>query len=102
MVRAGKQVAKNETSPNSNCRGPAIARLGGATYGELQPAVSLLQRARSRLPVRFVTVVLTDERCKFELRRASRYMVTDEWDREHRVESVSGSSDVRSGYLSSA
>jgi len=32
------------------------------TYGELQPAISLLYQTRSPLPVRFVTVLLTNER----------------------------------------
>src|SRR6202167_194854 len=36
------------------------------TYGDLQPAVSLVYETRSQLPVRFVTAVLTDERCKVE------------------------------------
>jgi hypothetical protein len=34
------------------------------TYGELRPAVSLVYQTHARLPVRFVTVVLTDQRCK--------------------------------------
>ena len=48
-----------------------------STYGELQPAVSLVQRVRSRLPVRFVTVVLTDERCSFELRDSDVVILRD-------------------------
>lgn len=67
ILRAGKQVAINGMSDF----GSVEAQLLGweaSTYGELQPAVSLVQRVRSRLPVRFVTVVLTDESCSFELR----------------------------------
>jgi hypothetical protein len=48
---------------------PADAQLLGwesPTYGDLQPAVSLVYETRSQLPVRFVTAVLTDERCKVE------------------------------------
>jgi hypothetical protein len=36
------------------------------TYGDLRPAVSLVYQTRSQLPVRFVTAILTDERCKLE------------------------------------
>jgi hypothetical protein len=36
------------------------------TYGDLQPAVSLVYATQSRLPVRLVTVVLTHERCRLE------------------------------------
>jgi len=36
------------------------------TYGDLRPAVSLLYQTRSQLPVRFVTVVLTDENVKLD------------------------------------
>jgi hypothetical protein len=36
------------------------------TYGDLQPAVSLAYHTRSLLPVRFVTAILTDERCRLE------------------------------------
>ncbi len=70
----------------SSCRASAIAIRGGKrllignraalmadedaqafgweapTYGELQPAISLLYQTRSPLPVRFVTVLLTNER----------------------------------------
>jgi hypothetical protein len=38
------------------------------TYGELQPAVSLVCQTRSQLPVRFVTTILTNEKCHAELR----------------------------------
>jgi hypothetical protein len=33
----------------------------------LQPAVSLIYQTRTQLPVRLVTVVLTDERCNVAL-----------------------------------
>jgi hypothetical protein len=36
------------------------------TYGDLRPAISLLYQTRSQLPVRFVTVVLTNENVKLE------------------------------------
>jgi len=36
------------------------------TYGDLRPAVSLLYQTQSQLPVRFVTVVLTDKNVKLD------------------------------------
>jgi hypothetical protein len=36
------------------------------TYGDLRPAVSLIYETRSQMPVRFVTIVLTDDRCRLE------------------------------------
>jgi hypothetical protein len=71
IVRAGSQV-QNHTGKSSV---PEIALadtqlLGweSPTYGDLRPAVSLVYQTRSRLPVRFVTVVLTDEQCRIESR----------------------------------
>jgi hypothetical protein len=36
------------------------------TYGDLRPAISLIYEIRSQLPLRFVTVVLTDQGCNVE------------------------------------
>jgi hypothetical protein len=70
IVRAGKQVAGNHGAKSGS---PALAAaetqlLGweAPTYGDLRPAVALVQQTRSALPVIFVTVVLTDERCRLE------------------------------------
>jgi hypothetical protein len=76
MVRAGKPLAINGTSAFENAETPLLG-WEAATYGELQPAVSLMQRARSRLPIRFVTVVLTDEECTFELRESEVVILRD-------------------------
>lgn len=45
-----------------------LALLGrdSPTYGELQPAVSLLFRVRGALPIRFTTLLLTDLTCRAE------------------------------------
>ncbi len=61
VVRVGKSLA-------SDVAGESTQVLGweSPTYGDLRPAVSLVYQTRSRLPVRFVTAVLTDERCKLE------------------------------------
>jgi hypothetical protein len=70
VVRAGNQVAKNH---DTNSAGLALAAANAQllgweapTYGDLRPAVSLVQQTQSALPVRFVTVILTDERCRLE------------------------------------
>jgi hypothetical protein len=65
IVRTGKQISG---SVLREAAGADTQLLGweAPTYGDLRPAVSLVQQTRSQLPVRFVTVVLTDERCRFE------------------------------------
>ena len=65
MVRAGKLFAKNVPPEFAH----ADTRLLGweaPTYGDLRPAVSMVLQTRSQLPVRFVTVILTDQRCRIE------------------------------------
>src|ERR1700678_2861056 len=64
--------------------GSDLALLGweSSTYGDLQPAVSLLYQTRSQLPVRFVTVVLTGDRCKIESRDSEIVIVKNESHRE--------------------
>ena len=64
IVRAGARVAGNSAGADTRLLG-----WESPTYGDIRPAVSLVYQTRSRLPVRFVTVILTDERCKFELTR---------------------------------
>ncbi|MGA8274449.1 MAG: alginate lyase family protein [Candidatus Sulfotelmatobacter sp.] len=69
IVRAGKQVSfvKGKT-PATEIADSDSPLLGweSPTYGDLRPAVSLLYQTRSQLPVRLVTVVLTDNRCRIE------------------------------------
>jgi Heparinase II/III-like protein/Heparinase II/III N-terminus len=73
VVRAGNQVAENHTanggSPVLTATNAQLLGWEAATYGDLRPAVSLVKQTRSTLPVRFVTVVLTDERCRLESQR---------------------------------
>jgi hypothetical protein len=65
VVRAGKLVA-NGAPPQIAGVDTELLGWEAATYGDLRPAVSLVQQIRSQLPVRFVTAVLTDERCNIE------------------------------------
>ena len=65
VVRAGNPVAKNAL-PEFAGEHTRLLGWDAPTYGDLRPAVSLVMQTRSQLPVRFVTVVLTDERCKLE------------------------------------
>ena len=62
IVRAGE-------SSNPGIAGKDLPLLGweSPTYAELRPAVSLLCRTQAPLPVRFVSVVLTDETCRVEV-----------------------------------
>lgn len=63
VIRSGKREWMRSESADEYK--PDFSRLGweSQTYGDLRPAVSLLFHTRSRLPVRFVTVVVTDECC---------------------------------------
>jgi hypothetical protein len=61
IVRAGVRVEGNSADTDTQLLG-----WESPTYGDLRPAVSIIYRTRSQLPVRFVTAVLTDEKCKLE------------------------------------
>jgi hypothetical protein len=61
IIRAGSQVAGNPAGADAQLLG-----WESPTYGDLRPAVSLVYQTRSQLPVRLVTVILTDDRCKTE------------------------------------
>ena len=62
-------IVRQGHSPNEDVAGPDMPLLGweSPTYGELQPAVSLVYTTRAKFPLRFVTVVLTDEQCRLDL-----------------------------------
>ena len=64
IVRAGKQVWATE--PATELRRTEMQLLGweSLTYGDLRPAISLVHQTRAPLPIRFTTVVLTDDRCQ--------------------------------------
>jgi hypothetical protein len=61
IIRAGTQVKGNLADAETQVLG-----WESPTYGDLRPAVSLLYETRSQLPVRYVTAILTDERCQLE------------------------------------
>jgi hypothetical protein len=67
VVRAGKPVWST-ADRQFDLVGADTQLLGweSPAYGSLQPAISLLCETRSRLPVRFATVVLTDDCCRVE------------------------------------
>jgi hypothetical protein len=68
VVRAGKRTPTTTASANEFAE--ADTQLLGwesPTYGDLQPAVSLVYQTQLQLPVRFVTVVLAEERCRVEM-----------------------------------
>lgn len=63
IVRAGKSSTPHVAGADRDLMG-----WGSPTYGELRPAVSLVYGSHARLPVRFVTVVLTDEEYRLDLK----------------------------------
>jgi len=64
VIRAGKC---EWTGSSKMTESAEILGWESPTYGDLQPAVSLIYQTRTQLPVRLVTVVLTDERCNVAL-----------------------------------
>jgi hypothetical protein len=67
VIRAGSQAWMGTGKHSaSDVAGAQVLGWESPTYGDLQPAVSLIYQTRSLLPVRFVTVILTDERCALE------------------------------------
>jgi hypothetical protein len=69
VIRSGKRAWMNQLLDQEPI-GPDMQLLGweSPTYGNLQPAVSLVYQTRSHLPVSFVTVILTDDGCRLESR----------------------------------
>jgi hypothetical protein len=61
IIRAGARVEGDSAGVETELLG-----WESPTYGDLRPALSLVYQTRSRLPVRFVTAILTDERCNLE------------------------------------
>jgi hypothetical protein len=71
IVRAGERIqtkAVETESAQANLSDDELQILGweSPTYGELRPAVSLIYQARAEMPFRFVTIVLTNDRCIVE------------------------------------
>ncbi|HEY1658163.1 MAG TPA: alginate lyase family protein [Candidatus Sulfotelmatobacter sp.] len=64
IQRAAGRIEKSQAELSDN----ELQILGweSPTYGELKPAVSLIYQTRAQLPLRFVTIVLTNERCVVE------------------------------------
>jgi hypothetical protein len=86
IVRAGRQVwASGGEQSDLVDVGTQLLGWESPTYGSLQPAVSLLYETRSRLPVRFATVVLTDDRCQLESKNGQLMVLRDDVE-IHRLE----------------
>jgi hypothetical protein len=67
VIRAGNQAGTgNSLTPEVAGAHTQLLGWESPTYGDLRPAVSLVYQTRSQVPVRFVTVILTDERCQLE------------------------------------
>ncbi len=85
VVRAGIRTRKSSALELTDAE-TGLLGWESLTYGDLRPAVSLVYQTRSQMPVRLVTVILTDERCSLEssdgqlvvLRSGSRVQSRDE------------------------
>jgi hypothetical protein len=66
--RAASDARGGVTEDSQPIAGPDTPLLGweSPTYGDLKPAVSLIYQTRSQLPVRMVTIILTDQQCRHE------------------------------------
>jgi hypothetical protein len=73
IIRAGRQVKGNVADVDAQLLG-----WQSPTYGDIQPAVSLVYETQSKLPARFVTAIFTDERCKLESSNEQLAILLDE------------------------
>jgi hypothetical protein len=83
VIRAGEPVV-GDSAADSHLLG-----WESPTYGDLRPAISLVYQTRSVLPVRFVTAILTDERCKLESAGGQLSIVREESGDDSEVYEVS-------------
>jgi Heparinase II/III-like protein/Heparinase II/III N-terminus len=65
VTRAGKLTATSSVNEFVDA-GTELLGWESPTYGDLQPAVSLVYQTHTQLPVRLVTLILTDERYEVE------------------------------------
>lgn len=77
IVRAGRQ--EPVVNADFQLAHPQAELLGwqSQTYGDLKPAVSLLYETCARLPVRFVTVICTDQKCSVKLQEEAIIIVRE-------------------------
>jgi heparinase II/III-like protein len=75
IIRAGVRVAGSSSVSVEDAH---LLGWEAPTYGDLQPAISLVSETRSRLPVRFVTAVLTEEHCRLESANGELVILRDE------------------------
>ncbi len=61
LIRAGKNLKSGEMSEETQLLG-----WDSPTYSELRPAISIVYQTRTRLPLRLITVVLTEEGLQLE------------------------------------
>jgi hypothetical protein len=86
-AKAESAIVREGKSSSPELTGADTPLLGweSPTYGELRPAVSLVYRAHSELPLRFATVILTDERCRLDV-ESNRLIVRDEESEIYRTD----------------
>jgi Heparinase II/III-like protein/Heparinase II/III N-terminus len=86
VVRAGKLVWSGTRTMELD--GTELLGWESRTYGDLRPAVSLVYRTRSILPIRCVTSILTDERCRVESREGQLVISREESGSESEIHRV--------------
>jgi hypothetical protein len=65
VLRAGTRIGKGAAPELTNSQAELLG-WQSLTYGDLRPAVSLIYDVRSPLPVRLVTILLTEDRCRVQ------------------------------------
>jgi hypothetical protein len=81
VIRAGKPTQSMTSRHALAVEETQLQGWESLTYGDLRPAVSLVYETQSKLPVRFATVVLTNESCAAE--RKNNHIVV--WQNECEV-----------------
>jgi asparagine synthase (glutamine-hydrolysing) len=81
IIRAGVQVSEGLSLKE----GAQLLGWESPTYGDLRPALSLLYRAQSHLPLRLVTIILTNEQCTPETRDSQLVVVRGDGSEVYQV-----------------
>ena len=93
IARAGSQVWSGP-GPVAEAESNPLLGWESPTYGDLRPAVSLTYQVKSRLPVRFVTAILTNQQCRIETAESQLVILRNEAGNESEVYRVNLSQEA--------
>jgi hypothetical protein len=96
VILAGKQRENVDPNPEILTAESQLLGWHSPTYADIQPATSLLYETHSLLPIRLVTIILTDERCHVES-RDNVILVSMQESEVYRVNLSSGSQEPGAG-----